>query len=363
MNRTVIFLLGLIAFVFLCIFCIQKHTPVIQEDILSRVSTALSHSPTSWAKVNVNGRNIQLTGVAPTDVLRIKAGDIAQAVPGVVSVNNQITIVEAIATPKIQPSLDSFVINPYKSIFTKQGANIVLSGFAPNEQNREIISQHAEKRFGIDHINNQLKIAPGEPEGWLDAAKLAINNLTMFNDGNITLADNKIKLSGHIVKQASKNIIEKELQKRLPENYKIDFDLIFPQMDVEETIKEKHLNCSDKFYKDIASQTIHFSSDSSGLEKNAEDVLNKILQFSTLCPNSIIQVAGYTDTQGNSAYNMYLSKNRAEAVVNTLIKKGMPANRLKAIGFGETKSLTKDTSRSGHAKNRRIEFKYLQEGE
>lgn len=351
MNRTVILLLGLISIALLLFFCVRNHAPLIQKDILNRVSTVLSPAPTDWTKVSVDGRNVLLTGVAPSELLREKADKMARAVTGVVSIDNQITVVKVIPKP--------VVISPYTSSFSKEGSVIVLSGLVPNEDQRNTLFQHAEQKFGIGNVTDQLVIDSAAPQGWLEAAKLGISNLALFNNGSANLTDTEIYLSGNVINEAAKFTIEQELQKLLPANFNANYDLTAPQL---ELVIQTVSTCSEQFDKKITAQTIRFTTDNSQVDVKAKKTLDEILEFSVSCPNSIIQVAGHTDGRGSSSYNMKLSVKRTEAVVKSLIERGMSENKLKAVGFGETKPLSKNTSSLGQANNRRIEFKYLQEG-
>jgi OmpA-OmpF porin, OOP family len=72
-----------------------------------------------------------------------------------------------------------------------------------------------------------------------------------------------------------------------------------------------------------------------------------------------IEIEGHTDDSGNDDFNMDLSQRRAQAVVNFLIKEGVAADRLKAVGYGETRPVADNTSDKGRAANRRVEFKLL----
>ncbi|NOZ89921.1 MAG: OmpA family protein, partial [Epsilonproteobacteria bacterium] len=74
------------------------------------------------------------------------------------------------------------------------------------------------------------------------------------------------------------------------------------------------------------------------------------------CPNTIITIAGHTDSDGNEAYNQRLSENRANAVKQYLINHGVNASRLEAIGYGETQPIADNSTKEGKEKNRRIEF-------
>jgi outer membrane protein OmpA-like peptidoglycan-associated protein len=69
-----------------------------------------------------------------------------------------------------------------------------------------------------------------------------------------------------------------------------------------------------------------------------------------------IEVAGHTDSMGSDAYNMELSQQRAEAVRNFLISRGVAADRLTAKGYGEAQPVADNATEEGRFKNRRVEL-------
>lgn len=72
--------------------------------------------------------------------------------------------------------------------------------------------------------------------------------------------------------------------------------------------------------------------------------------------NVNIEVAGHTDSRGSDEYNMNLSQQRAEAVRNYLISKGIAADRLTAKGYGESQPVADNETDEGRFKNRRVEL-------
>lgn len=72
-----------------------------------------------------------------------------------------------------------------------------------------------------------------------------------------------------------------------------------------------------------------------------------------------VAVEGHTDSDGDDASNLDLSKRRAESVKRYLEGKGVRGERLVANGYGESKPIAKNTSSSGKAKNRRVEFNLI----
>lgn len=73
-----------------------------------------------------------------------------------------------------------------------------------------------------------------------------------------------------------------------------------------------------------------------------------------------IEVAGHTDSDGSDTYNQHLSQRRAQAVVDYLVAKGVPRDRLVAVGYGESDPVVPNSSPENKAKNRRVQFNILQ---
>lgn len=73
-------------------------------------------------------------------------------------------------------------------------------------------------------------------------------------------------------------------------------------------------------------------------------------------PDLKLTVSGYTDSRGSAANNLKLSQDRAQAVKDYLVKKGVEANRITAQGFGETQPIATNDTAEGRRKNRRVEL-------
>jgi outer membrane protein OmpA-like peptidoglycan-associated protein len=77
-------------------------------------------------------------------------------------------------------------------------------------------------------------------------------------------------------------------------------------------------------------------------------------------PEKKIEIGGHTDNVGSDEANLTLSNNRAQSVVDYLIKKGIATTRLTAKGYGETLPIATNDTDAGRAKNRRTEFKVIE---
>lgn len=104
------------------------------------------------------------------------------------------------------------------------------------------------------------------------------------------------------------------------------------------------------------SSNVLFDIDKSDLTADAKPTLNKLVEVLNKYPDTNIELQGHTDDTGPANYNQSLSERRAKAVDGYLTSKGIPAKRIRTKGFGETVPKYDNTTASGRAQNRRVEF-------
>lgn len=108
-------------------------------------------------------------------------------------------------------------------------------------------------------------------------------------------------------------------------------------------------------------EKIHFAFDDATIESDSDSLLQEIAQVMTDNPQLVkIKIEGHTDSQGSDAYNQELSTRRANAVMERLIENGVAADRLEAVGHGESRPLDSSDSEEAHARNRRVEFNIVE---
>lgn len=106
-----------------------------------------------------------------------------------------------------------------------------------------------------------------------------------------------------------------------------------------------------------AMQGIEFETGKATIKTKSHALLNQIAKTFIENSNYIIEVQGHTDNVGKAEMNQNLSNNRAKAVMNYLISKGVPAERMTAVGYGDTRPIADNKTAAGRQKNRRVEFK------
>lgn len=100
---------------------------------------------------------------------------------------------------------------------------------------------------------------------------------------------------------------------------------------------------------------ILFDSDQATIKSQYIDEVRQLADFMTKYSNTKAEIEGHTDSSASEAYNLDLSKKRAEAVVTLLTSHyGIEADRLSVIGYGESKPIASNVTREGRQKNRRV---------
>jgi len=106
----------------------------------------------------------------------------------------------------------------------------------------------------------------------------------------------------------------------------------------------------------IITHGINFDVNKSTIKPYSMGTINEIAKLMKDNPTLNFSVEGHTDSDGDEAANLKLSKERAEAVKTELIKLGIDASRLSTQGWGESKPLDSSDTPEAKANNRRVEF-------
>jgi outer membrane protein OmpA-like peptidoglycan-associated protein len=106
---------------------------------------------------------------------------------------------------------------------------------------------------------------------------------------------------------------------------------------------------------------ITFETNKAVIRLSSEPTLYDALKVFEEYPDLRIEIQGHTDNVGNDEFNLDLSQRRAEAVADWFYAHGVTYGRFRAVGYGETLPIAENTSDSGRAENRRVEFKLVTE--
>ncbi|MBN1252884.1 MAG: OmpA family protein [Bacteroidales bacterium] len=173
-----------------------------------------------------------------------------------------------------------------------------------------------------------------------------------------------------IAEVEKKNIIVLETKKDssniIFDNIKTSINQQIINLDKQKNKIKKSDNNNYDNTESIVFNNIYFKYNKASLAESSKRLIDStLLVIMESYKDIIVEISAHTDYKGSKKFNLELSQNRAQNVVNYLINKGIGKKRLVAVGFGESKPLVKATDEKGNdipearEKNRRIEFKII----
>jgi outer membrane protein OmpA-like peptidoglycan-associated protein len=113
--------------------------------------------------------------------------------------------------------------------------------------------------------------------------------------------------------------------------------------------------------KSFILDNVYFDTGKSTLKSSSFKALTDLVEVLKLKSNMFIEIQGHTDNVGSEESNLKLSQDRADAVKNYLVNKGISNDRITSIGYGQSMPIDYNSSEEGKAKNRRTSLKVIKE--
>jgi outer membrane protein OmpA-like peptidoglycan-associated protein len=113
--------------------------------------------------------------------------------------------------------------------------------------------------------------------------------------------------------------------------------------------------CEERVYKAMGTRKLSYVFGGYDLTPDSQPVLDDVYKVLATCPSTLkVTVAGYTDNAGDAVANQLISKARAQAAADALVKRGLPADRVGAAGYGAASPIADNSTPEGRAANRRV---------
>lgn len=230
-------------------------------------------------------------------------------------------------------------------------SRVRVSGHVGSFAHEAILRQSLLKRFADVETDVQLTVVPTIPPGWALMTDLALVAMAETTSGKASINPAGIDIRA-ITSDGSRWT---EASSRLASN-------LLPDMQFDRQIVEVRrtgpLNrqCLELFRTAMRGRRIEFAVSSAALRSSTSPLLDELVQISTDCPGSHIEIVGHTDTSGDEAGNLALSQARADAVAAYFIDAGIRPERLTATGVGSAEPLVGDDNSRARRLNRRIDI-------
>ncbi len=287
-------------------------------------------------KITITDDKVQLTGMARDLGGREAIAAALKTLPESFTVANEI---------KAPP----YIFQAYKD---PVAVTVTLSGYVPDNNVHAAIVQAATRKFFSEKVVDNLKESIGAPSGFAAAVVPALGALSRLSTGTLVVADREVKLSGDAFYDGAATQLRTGLAKEFPQTfqYKAEVTVKPAAAPVDSTV------CQQLFADLLGKGKIRFDSGRTNIDLDSAGLLDRLIETALRCPTTAIEIAGHTDSDGEDVANQALSEKRAQAVVDYLVKAGLPAARFTAVGYGSTQPVADNELDEGKAQNRRIEF-------
>jgi outer membrane protein OmpA-like peptidoglycan-associated protein len=118
----------------------------------------------------------------------------------------------------------------------------------------------------------------------------------------------------------------------------------------------------DRTFAGLGSARVEFERASTALRTTAYALLDRLIEFAWDCHDVGLRITGHSDAAGDESWNLDLSRQRAQAVADYLVRGGIARERLYVVGMGSAAPIADNATAHGRRLNRRIEFGLLEEG-
>ena len=232
--------------------------------------------------------------------------------------------------------------------------SVTLTGFVATDAAKASIVNAAVAAFGQANVIDQLTVKAGTPAAGVDGA---VNQLatvigafgTKVDKGTAHLSDTKLTITGTGFTSQAATDANALIDAAKAAGVTVNGTIAAPAVPDSATLQAR--------LRDLLGRSgINFASGSPDITAESQGILDTAAQSILLVPGVNLQVAGHTDNVGSASSNQTLSQQRADAVRQYLVGKGVPAGQLTAAGFGASQPIAANDAPEGRAQNRRIEF-------
>lgn len=347
---------GLMLLCFLAIFSEQKS---IESDLERRVMEFMTTEKIDWVSVDLEGRgrDVLLSGTAPSAASRDLAIEMVKGIYGVRVVDDQVDI---------NPSISSSEL----SIKQRDG-RILLGGRLESQATIDTVVNAASETYGNDNVINELIIS-GEVKtaNWLDATTGFMSRLVGTKSAHLRMSDRESLLTAEVESHGERLELVNGARELLGNYLDINVAVVAPG----NTAKSQGTNfpedpelkaCQSNLDSEMKDKRILFDSNTADLQANSHSLLNRIIILLEEECNEVVAkygltIAGHTDSVGNDRYNLALSQKRADAVKAYFVNADVNLGSLNSVGYGESQPVAPNDTDRGRRQNRRIEFKLEQ---
>ncbi len=239
----------------------------------------------------------------------------------------------------------------------RDGNTVRLSGTVKTDSEHDALVA-AVTNSGLE-VDDQIVVSSdvGDSDPRVVAALLA-PLLDGTDDGGLSLADGTVTITGEAFDPVEAEEIGSAIETAAAAGLTVDDQTTIRVLSEEVQIQalQEEIDQIFELAREIEGQYPNFDTSVEELSPGAKSTLDRVAVAMRRYPLPAADVIGHTDSTGSTETNQSLSEARAQAVTDYLVGVGVEAGRLQVIGRGENEPQADNTTESGRAENRRVDF-------
>jgi len=340
-----------------CQIGIGAPSPEWEDAVLAGI-TALDE--VGGGTIDISDGDMAIVGTEGTDRVPFnrRMEILASALPPVFSLSSSLPPQRDTATEQAEVEPPRFT-----AVRTEDGA-VRMRGDVNDARMQETAGTFAEAKFGFETVINETVPREELPSSWAVRIVSGLEGLGMLTTGQLEVTDGEVVLTGATPTLENREEIASLLSDRLPEDVSVTIDVWESEaLDVGPSVAIPAEICAEQIDLILSSATINFPPGETDIEDVSLPIVDRIGEVLNQCPGSRFEIGGHTDSQGRESSNMAISQSRADAVLAALLERDVDMVFLNAHGYGESQPIADNETDIGRARNRRIAFRLIVEGE
>ena len=228
-----------------------------------------------------------------------------------------------------------------------QDVPVVIKGVVATSSDKQQLLEKLKAQYPNKPVRDEIEVRSNIsiPTNWQQiAAAIIDSDISNIRQGRIDIHGTTISLHGKVSSPEQKQAIQNRIHTRLTDLYQLENQLV--------VIEGEQRLIDDA----LGDRIVEFESGSANLTPLGLGILDDMAGVIQSLGNKPVTITGHTDNVGNSATNLVLSNERAEAVKQYLIGRNIDATRLSTTGKGDADPIASNDTEEGRRRNRRIEF-------
>jgi OmpA-OmpF porin, OOP family len=307
---------------------------------------------TTLQRMDMSEKGIWLGGLAALAILSffcIRHHLADEAEPAAVAAAVPAQVSPAQAPPAPAPVATAPAPAPSLSARFDAGA-LVLEGLVPDDATRRAIVERATAIYGAGKVTDRLQVGAAAAPAWAAGlfASFPPDLRSLSGAGSARAADGRIVLEGTLPDEAARTQLADAVAAANPQ----------AQLDNRLAVAQA-VATGQAIAEQLKSQVVEFAFNSAVLTPKGAATLDTLVPLFERDLTSRFEIAGHTDSVGDTRANQFLSESRARTVAAYLTMKGISPDRFAIKGYAASQAAAANATADGRQRNRRIEFRPL----